>query len=524
MSENVGAALERAGKLFAEREALVDGETRWTYGELRRRTAGFDAALDGLGLAAGDVVGVLGQNSPAHLVAWLGIPRGGRILNDLNIRLAPAELAFILGDSGARALLVDDAFLEAGQKLAAECDSVEHLIYTGAGATPAGCVSFTEMTEMAGGPPATLDPEAIAGIFYTGGTTGLPKGAMLTHRNLVANAKHSLIGLGYTAEHVYLHAAPMFHAADGLSNYALTWVGGRHVTYPSFDPEGWLATVATEQVTHTVLVPTMINMVLNHPRIGDYDLSSLQALGYGGSPMPLELLRRGLELLPCEWRQLYGMTEAAPVVSILPGEDHRRGGAGEEPFATRLRSAGVPVVGVEAEVRRPDGAPAAIGEPGEIWVRGPNIMKGYWNRPEETAAVLDADGWYHSGDAAYQDADGYLYIVDRVKDMIISGGENVYCTEVENAVYQHPAILECAVFGVPDEQWGERVHAAVVLKPGTDADQAAIIEHCRSLIAGYKLPRSIDFHTQALPKSGAGKLLKRELREPYWAGVQRRVS
>jgi len=524
MSENVGAALERAGRLFADREAVVDGATRWNYGELRRRVAGFDAALDGLGLEAGDVVGVLSLNSTAHLVAWLGIPRSGRVLNDLNIRLAPAELEFILSDSGTRALLVDDAFLDTGRALADACASVEHVIYAGAGATPDGCVAFAEMTATAGGPPATIDPDALAGIFYTGGTTGLPKGAMLTHRNLVANAKHSLIGLGYSADHTYLHAAPMFHAADGLSNYALTWVGGKHVIYPAFDPQGWLATVASERITHAVLVPTMINMVLNHPAIGEYDLTSLQLLAYGGSPMPVELLRRGLELLPCEWRQLYGMTEAAPVVTLLPGEDHRRGAAGEEPFATRLRSAGVPVVGVEAEVRRDDGSPAEVGEPGEIWVRGPNIMKGYWNRPQETAAALDSDGWYHSGDAAYQDADGYLYIVDRVKDMIISGGENVYCTEVENAVYQHPAILECAVFGVPDEQWGERVHAAVVLKPGTDADQAAIIEHCRSLIAGYKLPRSIDFHTQALPKSGAGKLLKRELREPYWAGVQRRVS
>jgi long-chain acyl-CoA synthetase len=245
---------------------------------------------------------------------------------------------------------------------------------------------------------------------------------------------------------------------------------------------------------------------------------------YGASPMPTELLRTAMRTFPCPFGQAYGMTEASPIVTFLSFEDHRLGAEGEEPFASRLRSAGVPVVGVEAEVRRADGTPADVGEPGEIWVRGANIMKGYWNRPEETAAALDADGWYHSGDAAYQDADGYLYIVDRVKDMIVSGGENVYCAEVENAIYQHAAVLEAAVFGVPDERWGERVHAAIVLKPETAASEAEIIDSCRELIAGYKLPRSIEFHDEPLPKSGAGKLLKRELRKPHWEGQERQVS
>jgi long-chain acyl-CoA synthetase len=524
MSENLGAALERASRLFGEREALVDGDLRWSYAELSRRVAGFDAGLGGLGLAHGDVVGVLALNSAPHLMAWLGIPRSGRVMNDLNIRLAPAELEFILNDSATKALLVDDAFLDAGRALADACPSVEHLIYAGAGDTPAGCISFMAMTETDGAPPPALDPQTVAGIFYTGGTTGLPKGVMLTHRNLVANAKHSLICLGYDDSHTYLHGAPMFHAADGLSNYALCWVGGRHIVQPAFEPAGWMALVAAERVTHAVLVPTMINMVVNHPEVATHDLSSLQLIAYGGSPMPVEVLRRAIDTLPCDFSQLYGMTEAAPLVTQLTAENHRRGAAGEEPFATRLRSAGVPIVGVEAEVRRADGTHADVGEPGEIWVRGPNLMLGYWNRPEETAAALDADGWYHSGDAAYQDADGYLFIVDRVKDMIVSGGENVYCAEVENAIYQHAAVLEAAVFGVPDEQWGERVHAAIVLKPDTSAEADDIIESCRSLIAGYKLPRSIEFHDEPLPKSGAGKLLKRELRKPHLEGRERQVS
>jgi long-chain acyl-CoA synthetase len=524
MSENVGGALERAGRLFADREAVVDGEQRWTYRELHQRVAAFDCALDGLGLAAGDVVGVLGLNSAPHLVAWLAVPRSGRVLNDLNVRLAPAELEFILGDCAARALLIDDAFLQVGRELAQRCATVEHLVYIGAGATPDRCLSFAEMTAGDGGPPAPVDPDAVAGIFYTGGTTGLPKGAMLTNRNLVANAKHVLIAVAYTEEDSYLHAAPMFHLADGASTYALTWVGGRHVIIPAFDPELWLDAVAAEGVTHALLVPSMINMVINHPALADYDLSCLRSMLYGASPMPEQLLRLAMEVFPCEWRQGYGMTEAAPIVTFLTPEDHRRGAAGEEPHASRLRSAGRPVVGVEAQVRREDGSPAEIGEPGEVWVRGPNIMKGYYNREQETATALDADGWYHSGDAAYADAEGYLFIVDRVKDMIITGGENVYCTEVENAIYRHPAVLECAVFGVPDERWGERVHAAIVLKPDVSVEQTEIVEHCRALIAGYKLPRSFEVGTELLPKSGAGKILKRELRKPHWAGQERQVS
>jgi long-chain acyl-CoA synthetase len=524
MSENVGAALERAGRLFADREAVVDGPTRWSYGELHDRATRFDGALDGLGLVAGDVVAVLALNSAAHLVAWLAIPRSGRVLNDLNHRLAPTELAFILADSNARALIADDAFVDVAQNLAASCPTIEHLIYVGSGQAPAGWIAFAELVTHDLKPLGAVDPDAVAGIFYTGGTTALPKGAMLTHRNLVANAKHALITLSYRERDTYLHAAPMFHLADGLSNYALTWVAGRHVIIPRFDPALWLRTVADEQVTHALLVPTMINMVLNHPAVAEHDTSSLRSMLYGASPMPTELLRQAMAAIPAGWGQAYGMTEAAPLVTYLTPEDHAAGASGTEPYATRLRSAGRPIVGVEAEVRRPDGTGCDVAEPGEIWVRGPNIMKGYWNRPEETAAALDPDGWYHSGDAAYVDSDGFLFIVDRVKDMIISGGENVYCTEVENAIYQHPSVLECAVFGVPDERWGERVHAAIVLKPGTSASEAELIAHCRTLIAGYKLPRSIDLHTEPLPKSGAGKLLKRELRKPYWAGRARQVS
>jgi long-chain acyl-CoA synthetase len=516
-TEHVAASLERAVRLYGGREAVVDGERRWTYAEFGRRVAAFDAALDGLGLAAGDVVAVLALNSAEHLLAWLSIPRSGRILNDLNTRLAPAELQFIIEDSGARVLLVDDTFAEAGRELAQACPSIEHVVYMPSGPAPDGWRSMEAMMAGAGRPAQAVEPDAVAGIFYTGGTTGMPKGVMLTHRNLVNNAKHTIIGLRYTDEDSYLHAPPMFHLADGASTYAITWVGGRHVIVPAFEPAVVLRTVAAEGITRLLLVPTMINMVIHHPDRDAHDLSSLRSLLYGASPMPSELQRAAMAFFGCDWYQAYGMTEAAPVATILTPEDHRSGGA-------RLGSAGRACVGVEVEIAREDGSWADAGEAGEIWLRGPNIMKGYWKRPEETEAALDAEGWYHSGDAGFLDEDGYLFVVDRVKDMIVSGGENVYSVEVENAIYRHEAVLEAAVFGVPDERWGERVHAAVVLKPGTSASEEELIAHCRELIAGYKLPRSVDFHSEPLPKSGAGKLLKRDLRAPYWEGRERQVS
>jgi long-chain acyl-CoA synthetase len=519
MSEHLGAALARAARLMPAAEAVVDGDVRWTYAELDARVSAFDAALDDLGMQHGDVVAVLSLNSAAHLVTWLAIPRSGRVLCDLNFRLAPAELEFILADCAAGALIVDDAFLELGRELAGAVASIAHVVYAGDGPCPEGCESFEALCTGGGARPLhALDPETLAGIFYTGGTTGLPKGAMLSHRNLVQNAKNALIATGYGPDDVYLHAAPMFHLADGMSLFGLTWVGGKHVIQRAFTPAGWVELVEAERVTRGLLVPAMIGMVLEDPALADADLSSLRMVLYGASPMPAAVLARAMAAMPCGWAQGYGMTEAAPLVTMLTAEDHRSGDA------ARLRSAGRPIVGVEVEVRRADGVtPCEIDEPGEVYIRGANIMQGYWNRPEETAVALVEGHWYRSGDAAFVDADGYVHVVDRVKDMIVSGGENVYSTEVENALHRHEAVLECAVFGIPSERWGEQVHATVVLREGAVVDAEALTEHCRTLIAGYKLPRSIAFAAE-LPKSGAGKILKRDLRAPYWEGRDRQIS
>ncbi|HVA07764.1 MAG TPA: AMP-binding protein [Acidimicrobiales bacterium] len=436
----------------------------------------------------------------------------------MNTRLAVAELAFILDDSAARALIVDDTFLDAGRSLVASCSHLHHLVHmAGDGTAPATAadgrdiVNYETLVAPPAAPMTDSRTDDLAGIFYTGGTTGRSKGVMLTHGNLVANAKAMLIELRYTAQDRYLHAGPMFHLADGAATFAVTWVGGTHVFVPSFAPGPVAAVIEAERVTVSTLVPTMINLFVNAPEVAAHDLSSLRCIMYGGSPMPAAVQQRAQEVLGCETVQCYGMTEASPAGTVCRID----GPVDEEPWATRVRSAGVPFTGVEVSVRRSDGAVADVDEVGEVWLRGPNIMAGYWRRPEETAAALTSDGWYRSGDAGRMDTDGYLYIVDRMKDMIISGGENIYCTEVEAALISHPAVLEVAVFGVPDDQWIERVHAVVVLREPGAACEEDFVTHCRPQIAGYKVPRSFDLRSELLPKSGAGKILKRELRAPY---------
>jgi long-chain acyl-CoA synthetase len=509
-----------------DRPAIVDGGTRFTYAEWGRRVLGLGGGLRSLGLDNGDIVAVAALNGWRHLTCWAGIPAAGLVLNDLNYRLAPAELVFIVNDSGAKAIVVDDAYVELANTLAAECPSLVHLIYAGDGPTPDGFRSFDDLCAYDPVKATVTDwigDDTLAAISYTGGTTGLPKGVMQSHANLLANAKHMQYAYGYTPNDAYLHAAPMFHAADASCTFAVTWNGAQHLMIPGWDPQRFIDLASTEKMTITLLVPTMINSLVNHPGVVEADLSSWRLLAYGASPMPAELQRKAMATLPCGFTQLYGMTEASPLLTICSADDHARGAAGEAGYVERLKSAGAPVPGVECEVRRDDGTVAQIGEPGEIYARGPNIMLGYLNRLEETAKAL-VNGWYRSGDVAYADDHGYLYIVDRAKDMIISGGENIYTTEVENALYAHPAVLEAAAFGIPDDRWGEAVHAEIVPKPGATITADELLTHARSLIAGFKVPKSIRIRTDPLPKSGAGKILKKDLREPFWEGKTRAVN
>jgi long-chain acyl-CoA synthetase len=326
---------------------------------------------------------------------------------------------------------------------------------------------------------------------------------MLSHANLVANAKHFLFTDALTPEDRYIHAAPMFHAAGSTMVFCVTWAGGTHILVDRFDLPRVIEAVERDGATVLVLVPTMIQMLLDHLEQHPADLSGMRLLHYAAAPMSERLLERAMRTLSCEFLHGYGMTEAAPGVTYLSPADHRNG--------RHLRSVGHAIPGVQVEIRDPLGRPLPDGEIGEVWVRGPNVMLGYWNRAEATAEALSPDGWYRTGDAGHLDG-GYLYLADRLKDMIVSGGENVYSIEVENVIASNPAVREVAVVARPDERWGERVHAIVVAEPGAELDAAAVVEHCRPHIAGFKLPRSVEFRDEPLPKSGAGKVLKSQLR------------
>jgi long-chain acyl-CoA synthetase len=515
--------LERAARLQGEQTALIDGGRRITYAELLARVGGLGSALDQLGVQAGARVGVLAPNSLAHAEWWLGVPAFGRVLVDLNHRLTLKELAFLIDDSGLELLLVDGERIELGNALRERCGSLRALIYDGPRACPDGWLAHEELIARPPALPPGVGEHELATISYTGGTTGRPKGVMLSHGNLLANARHNLVATGHRQEDRFLHIPPMFHVAGTSNLFAATWVGSTQVILPRFDAEAVAETIERERITHLVLVPTMLDMLLRVLDERPTDLSSLRNIQYAASPISPELQGRALARFQCELAQFYGMTETAPTVTHCTPEDHRRGAAGEEPYRTRLRSMGAPVPGVQVQIRDADGAEVPSGEIGEVWVRGPNVMLGYWQRPEATAAAL-VEGWYRSGDAAYADGDGYLYMVDRLKDMIITGGENVYSVEVEAALAEHPAVLEAAVFGVPDPRWGEAVQAVVVAADGARPTVAELIAHCRERLAGFKVPREIELRDAPLPKSGPGKVLKRELREPYWAGRERRVG
>jgi long-chain acyl-CoA synthetase len=517
--------LERGARQYAGKIAVRDGGRSVAYGELHRRVRALGGGLEALGSAPGDRVGYLGVNSSAHLECVLGVPAHGRVLTDLNFRLSLEELAFMVDDAEVGVLVVDQSQLEVGRRLRDRCEALDVLVLAH-GPDEADCVSYEELVAGEPLPRRTIAGDEPAAISFTGGTTGKPKGVVLSHRNLLANAQHNLVATGHRPDDVFLHCCPMFHAAGVANIFAAAWVGAEHVVIPRFDPAMAVAAIERHGVTHAILVPTMLGMLLDHLETSPGDLSSLRNLQYAASPISPDLQRRAVEALDCELAQFYGLTEAAPTVSHLSPEDHARGVAGEEPQRTRLASIGVPVPGVEAEVRHEDGRPAATGATGELWVRGPNVMTGYWNRPEASAEAL-VDGWLRTGDVARTDDDGYLYLVDRVKDVIVTGGENVFSVEVERALQTHPAVREAAVFGVPDPRWGEAVHAVIVVDPdhefATDVE-GAIVEHCRERIAGFKVPRSLELRSEPLPTSGAGKVLKAELREPHWAGRERRVG
>jgi long-chain acyl-CoA synthetase len=495
---NVVHPLLRAERVAADREALVCGETRFTYAAFGARVRRLHSVITSLGVERGERIAVLSFNSIPFIELYCGISAAGRVQVPLNFRWAEPELAYALRDSGARVLFTD-------RDPGGLTGLVERVIR----------IDLGEYEGLLAAAPETpfdenaIDENDLAGLFYTGGTTGASKGVMLSHRNLLANTHNLQMTVPVHGPDTFLVMAPLFHAAGSAALLQTIGVGARMVIVPTFDPVAVLDLIEQEKVTTTLGVPTMVAATVEEQSQRPRDVSSLHTYAHGGSPIAPEIVRRGARAFPStDFVHLYGATETSPLITAMHNEQSQIGTA-------REKASGQAAVGVEVVIRGDNGAPLPDGEIGEVTVRGNNIMRGYWNKPEQTAAAL-RDGWYWTGDVGRLDGEGYLFLLDRSKDMIISGGENVYCTEVEDALYGHAAVLEAAVFGVPHEKWGEAVHAVVVLRsPATEAD---LIAHCRTLIGGYKVPRSISFQTDPLPKSGPGKVLKRELRAPFWEG------
>ena len=511
--------IHRAVQLYARRPALLGDGFACTWQEFADRVARLAGVLRARGIGPGDRVAMLAANSPRYVEFYFATLWAGAVMVPVNTRWALPEKVHCLNDSGARLLLVDaDAHAEVAP-LREQCPAIEGVIHAGDG----NAGGFDDYEALLAMQAPVADAERggndLAALFYTGGTTGRAKGVMLSHDNFMANAMTALVNLGIREHSVHLHVSPLYHVAGGSRLFTTTVAGGTHAVIARFDPERFLDAVERYRVTVTVVVPAMLNTLLDYPHLDRFDLSSLELLCYGASPMPEALLKRTMERLPgIRFLQSYGMTELSPVATSLAPRHH----VFEGPDAGRVRSAGQAVFNADVAIMDPQDHPLPVGRVGEVCVRGPMVMQGYWRQPELTAQAL-RNGWMHTGDAGYLDGDGFLFLVDRVKDMIVSGGENVYSAAVENVIHEFAGVHECAVIGVPSERWGEAVHAIVVPRGAAELDVDALLAHCRKSLAGYECPKTVEVRREPLPRSGAGKILKTELRKPHWQGQSRSI-
>jgi fatty-acyl-CoA synthase len=516
---NIPFILEKALNLYAEKEAVVCSQKRFTYRQFADRTFRLAHYLKTMGIGKGDCVAILHQNSHQFIEAYFAVAQLGAILNPLNIRLSPGELSFILKDSGAVLLIASRRYGEQVAEIKEMETGLRQIIWTGQGETPAisSSVDYEDMLKRASDNPLpvpSISDGDTAQLYYTSGTTGRPKGVILSHKNVCTHALAAIAELRLCDRDNWIHAAPLFHLADAWATFAITWVGGKHVVVEDFEPSLVLSTLHEERITITNMIPTMLNMLVNTPEVDSYDFSSLRAILSGGAPIASEVVKRIMETFKCDYIQTYGMTETSPYLTLSILKENLIHLSPEEQFQYKART-GRPFIGVLLKVVREDGSEVFPNdeEVGEIIVKGDIVTEGYLNRPEETAASLK-DGWLFTGDMATLDKEGYVNIVDRKKDVIITGGENVYSVEIENALYTHPSVLEGAAIGIPDSKWGEAVKAVVVLKPGHQATEEEIIEHCKEQIARYKAPKSVDFVPE-LPKTGSGKIYKKGLKARY---------
>jgi len=512
---------KRAETEFGNKTGVVCGDVRLTYREYGRRANQLSSALGKLGVKKGDRVAWLGYNCHRLLEAYYGVVQMGAVLLPLNIRITPSEIAFILEDSESVVLFYDRDFSPIVEAIKKESSGIKHYVPLEPDPGTSGYEDLLA-AESSDFTPPQINDDDLAELFYTSGTTANPKGVMMTHRILYLHAMQVLAGLAIKDSNIQLHTIPLFHVNGWGTPHSITCAGGRHVVIKKFDPQQVLDLVQRERVTHFSMVPTMATALINHPAVHDYDLASLEFVQIGGAASPVDLIREVEQTLRCRCYAGYGLTETTPVLTVGFLKDHLKDLPDSERWK-RQAMTGYPLPGVEVEMFDGDDKPLPHDgqSAGEIVVRADNVMAGYWKRPEETAQTLRG-GWLHTGDMAVVDQEGYFLIVDRKKDIIISGGENISSIEVEKAVYSHPLVLECAVIAVPDDRWGEVPKALVVLKQGQSTTEKELIDYCRTVLPGFKIPKSVEFF-DALPKGGTGKILKKELRERYWSGYTKRV-
>lgn len=513
--------LERASALYPERTAVVDGALRLSYRGLADRVHRLAGALLSRGLGRGDRVAILDWNSHRYLEAYYACAHAGLAFMPVNSRLAPRELRYVLQDSDARALLFSQPFMPLYEEVAAGAGGIGHAIGLGLPGRPPKVLDYEtlliEARPLTAPQPTELDEIAL--IYYTSGTTGEPKGVCLTHRNMFAGGMDGVIALAIKRDDSWLHAGPLFHLATSFAVWSMPCVGAAQLII-HFDPKRTIEMIARERVTMTSLPGAILPMVAELPETRASDISSLRHIIYGGAPTPMGVLRKAATALPPALTHAYGITETAGFVTSLAPSDHVFDGSEQQ--LRRTASAGQATPFIDVRVVDDKGNDLPAGEVGEIVCGGPKIMTGYWRKPEATAAAL-RKGWYHTGDMGAFDEHRFLTLVDRKKDMIISGGENVYSIEVESVISMHPGVAEVAVIGVPDARWGEAVAAIVVARPGKAPSADDLIGFCRGKIAGYKIPKSIEFRTDPLPKTGPGKIAKRVLRDPFWAKTGRKI-
>jgi len=519
---NLSMLLTKTARLFPDKLAFVYGDRELTYAQFNVRVNRLANVLRGLGIRQGENVAILQYNYPETYEALFACFKNGLGAVPINFRLHPKEVAFIIDHSESKAVILSPEFNESILSVRDRIPKAQHLITTGGAQGELLDYAALLEAESADFVDVDVSPDDLAWLFYTSGTTGMPKGAMLTHRNLLAMTMnfYADIAPGFSPDDVALHAAPLSHGS-GLYGLPNIGKGATNVILASksFDPELVFKTIEKYRVTNMFTAPTMIKMLINHPTVAQYDLSSLRSLNYGGAPMLVEDLKKAIATLgPC-LVQLFGQGESPMTISYLPHWAHKVDGTPEE--VKRLASAGFARTDVEIKIFDEEDHELSPGRIGEIVTRSDLVMKGYWKNPEATAATIK-NGWLHTGDVGYLDEKGYLFIMDRSKDMIISGGENIYPREIEEVLIRHPAVREVSVIGVPDSKWGEAIKAVVALNPGAKATEQELIDFCRDNIASYKKPKSVDFIDE-LPKSNYGKILKRELRTQYWQNQERKV-